>query len=631
MALLGGTLLASVVIPALQTRRILGLLSEITGVIEPARVLSTRLESGLALEYSTLQGYALSGDTTLLRRYETMAQEEARNLASLERLATRLGPSALEQAAHVRTRITRWHALNSGLFGGGLTRAQFADAARAQRALRDSIIGEIDRMPSELASEAAARAALVRDHEWRSLIANAALVVIALGAMIAVVALSLREQRLSAEAHHRATYEIALRETGEALAGAFTVEDVAAQIARSALDATRASGVYVEHVESNPDGSLMLVVRGTSGRGGPAAGTTLGYSGSYAEQAIVAGAPILVSDLTAADRPDADRLGATGVATTMVLPLGQTSAPVGALFIVGADPNRFHIEAAWARTFSHLATLAYEKVRLIDEAREGRLALERLMRSRQRLMRGFSHDVKNPLGAADGYADLLNAGIYGDVTTKQSETIVRIRSSIRRALDLIDDLHELARAETGNIALRRQVIDPGAMALAAADEYRGAAEAGGLPLTVDLGVELPQIETDGGRVRQILGNLLSNAIKYTEAGCIVLRVRERRMDGIDANHDWVEFEVIDTGLGIDADKKELIFEEFSRLGGNDKAGAGLGLAISRRLAEALGGQITVESELGHGSTFTLRIPVRPPETRGLLPNTEALRAELVRS
>ena len=783
IALLGGTLLASVLIPAFETRRILRLLSEITDVIEPARVLSTRLESGLALEYSTLQGYALSGDTALLGRYRTMSAEEARNLALLERLAVRLGPSALERAGMVRERVTRWQTLNGALFSGGLTRAQFADASESQRALRDSIIGEIDLMPSELASEAAARAREVRDHEWSGLLANAALVIVAMVAMLAVAALSVRERKLSAvlerrvteesglremaralsaavkiqdamhrilegalattgafgayielapshtstiqgaavirgspplsacasregslteeatvrrgsatvneidqierrlpaelrleatvstglvaplvsggetigvlallreetgapfgpeqrrqmnlladlaaavlrrlqversalvEAQHRTTYEIALRETGERLAGAFTMDDVAAQMARSALDATRATGVWVENVERDSAGSLVVVVRGAVGRGVPATGAALAYAGSYAEQAIALGIPILVSDLKAANHPETEWFVNTDVGATSVLPLGQVSAPVGALFIVGADPDRFHIEATWARTFSHLATLAYEKVRLIDEAREGRLALERLMRSRQRLMRGFSHDVKNPLGAADGYADLLGAGIYGSVTSKQSESIQRIRHSIRRALDLIDDLHELARAETGNIALRRQVVDPGEIALTSADEYRGAAEAAGLPLTVDLPAELPRVETDGGRVGQILGNLLSNAIKYTSAGSIVVRVREAPAD--DASHGWVEFDVIDTGLGIDAGKRELIFEEFSRVSGTDRAGAGLGLAISKRLAEALGGQITVESEFGHGSTFTLRIPVRPPET-----------------
>src|SRR6185437_6675142 len=103
------------------------------------------------------------------------------------------------------------------------------------------------------------------------------------------------------------------------------------------------------------------------------------------------------------------------------LPIGQPEAPKGALFIVGAARGHFHSDSMWAHTFAHLAALAYEKVRLLDEARDARLKLERAMSSRQRLMRGFSHDVKNPLGAADGYAGLLTAGIYGPLSEEQRE------------------------------------------------------------------------------------------------------------------------------------------------------------------------------------------------------------------
>ena len=105
--LLVTTLVASVLIPALETRRIMGLLREITEVIEPARILSWQLETGLATEYSALQGYALSDDTVLLRRYRMMAGDETSRLAALERLAPRLGPEAVGRTADVRRRITR--------------------------------------------------------------------------------------------------------------------------------------------------------------------------------------------------------------------------------------------------------------------------------------------------------------------------------------------------------------------------------------------------------------------------------------------------------------------------------------------------------------------------------------------
>ena len=123
---------------------------------------------------------------------------------------------------------------------------------------------------------------------------------------------------------------------------------------------------------------------------------------------------------------------------------------------------------------------------------------------------------------------------------------------------MIDDLHELARAETGNVALRRQPVDLGDLVRAIGDEYWGAANASGLSLTVDVPEDSPTVETDGARVRQIVGNLLSNAIKYTKAGSVVLRMREYPAEIVGGARGWVHFDVIDTGLGIPADKRDII-------------------------------------------------------------------------
>jgi signal transduction histidine kinase len=388
------------------------------------------------------------------------------------------------------------------------------------------------------------------------------------------------------------------------------VEEVTQEIARSAVEATHAYGAFVETIASNPDGSTQLIVRGASGTGVPQPGSTRQYEGSFTESVIAGEATAVVTDLATAYAANAVVIPPGEREKTIVLPIRPSYGPVGALFILGARPAQLaDDDMGWANTITHLAALAYEKVHLLDEAHERRAALERLMKSRQRLLRGFSHDVKNPLGAADGYADLLSAGIYGELTDQQSESVLRIRRSIRRALDLIDDLHELARTETGNIELHRELVDLGELARSSADEYRGAAFTAGLPLTVDIGDDIPLVETDSARIRQIVGNLLSNAIKYTETGAVSLHVRRSRPTTHPPASAAVDIQVTDTGIGIAPDKQAVIFEEFSRLGVTDKPGAGLGLAISERLAEILGGGITVSSEVGSGSTFTLRIPV----------------------
>ncbi len=121
------------------------------------------------------------------------------------------------------------------------------------------------------------------------------------------------------------------------------------------------------------------------------------------------------------------------------------------------------------------------------------------------------------------------------------------------------------------------------------------------------------VETNGARVGQIVSNLLSNAIKYTESGAVTLRALCRPEGPLGTIGDWVLIEVIDTGVGIPANQHDVIFEEFSRIGKSNKPGAGLGLAISRILAQALGGHIAVVSDVGYGSTFTLWLPVHKTE------------------
>jgi signal transduction histidine kinase len=292
----------------------------------------------------------------------------------------------------------------------------------------------------------------------------------------------------------------------------------------------------------------------------------------------------------------------------MLIPLGTSESRIGALVVFGSSRARFHRDdLAWASLFAHLASFAYEKVRLLDEARGGQVRLQRVIESRGRLMRGFSHDVKNPLGAADGYAALLQDGIYGAVTEEQLTSVTRIRGAIQRALSLIGDLHELARAETGHLSVSREPADIATLVVATGDEYRAAAAAKHLDFVVDVPASLPRVDTDPSRVRQIVGNLVSNAIKYTDRGMVTLRAYFENVDSVNAG-PHLHIEVQDTGPGIPADKQRLIFDEFARLADGSRAGAGLGLAISRHVADALGCRLEVESVEGEGATFRLCFP-----------------------
>jgi signal transduction histidine kinase len=238
------------------------------------------------------------------------------------------------------------------------------------------------------------------------------------------------------------------------------------------------------------------------------------------------------------------------------------------------------------------------------EAERRRIESEQIHESRARLMRGFTHDVKNPLGAAVGYLDLIEHGSIDPM-----HGVKNARRTLKAALALIEELLTLARAESGDITIRRAPLDLREVARAAVDDARPLALSKGLALAVEAPAVLPPLESDEVRIRQVLDNLVSNAIKYTRSGGVTVRVNpctDGRLPGADS---CVRVDVCDTGPGLSPDEQERAFQEFQRL---DSAagisGSGLGLPISRRIAAALSGEVVVASQVGTGSTFSLLLP-----------------------
>lgn len=249
---------------------------------------------------------------------------------------------------------------------------------------------------------------------------------------------------------------------------------------------------------------------------------------------------------------------------------------------------------------------------LMDREQESRRNLEAVMESRSRLMRGFTHDVRNPLGAADGFLALLEDGIFGPLDEKPLETVRRTRRIIGNAVRLISDLLDLARAETKEIEINSEPVDVGAAVREATEEFRPQASAKGLALSCEVASDLPVIASDEDRIRQIVGNLLSNSIKYTRGGRVDVQVNRHPREAAGAHRLAVYIHVSDTGNGIEESKRHIVFQEFARLDSEGIEGVGLGLAISQRIANALGGNITLASEVGVGSTFTLGLPESAP-------------------
>jgi CheY-like chemotaxis protein len=244
----------------------------------------------------------------------------------------------------------------------------------------------------------------------------------------------------------------------------------------------------------------------------------------------------------------------------------------------------------------HSATLA--------ELQRAKATAEAANEAKTRYLVAVSHEIRSPLNVIYGYAQLLER----DDTLSGAEVGTIIRRSAEHVTNLVEGLLEISRIESGVLTIRSDLIDVRALLDHVVDMFRAQAAAKGLALTLDVVDPLPaQGKADEKRLRQILINLVSNAVKYTQAGSVALKVRYRSQ--------VLDIEVRDTGIGIAAKDIDRVFEPFERGGtleAQSQPGIGLGLAITRVLANVLGGDVTVTSTPGIGSSFRFRVMLPAP-------------------
>jgi signal transduction histidine kinase len=249
---------------------------------------------------------------------------------------------------------------------------------------------------------------------------------------------------------------------------------------------------------------------------------------------------------------------------------------------------------------------------LAAQAEESRRALVIASEQRVMLMRGLTHDLKNGLGAASGFAMLLRDEISGPLTPRQRDQATRISHILEQTIVSVENALTIARAEAASLPVRRHREDISTLVLEAAADYVASAERAGLTLRAEYAADLPLVETDPSLVSNVIGDLLSNAIKYTPSGGQIWLRASSRYRGAAGQETgpWVVAEVRDTGPGVPAALREHVFDEFFRAPQTTSAarGQGIGLAMSRRVARLLGGELTLESEEGRGATFTLWLP-----------------------
>jgi signal transduction histidine kinase/PAS domain-containing protein len=315
--------------------------------------------------------------------------------------------------------------------------------------------------------------------------------------------------------------------------------------------------------------------------------------------------PVLVThasdaDITAmcSDEREVELVRRLGVASYLIVPLVARGRALGALKLVSAAHHRRFTsdDLAVATDLALRAALALDNARLYQHAQQANHA-------KSDLLAVISHDLRTPLNAIIGYSELLAMGIPDPLSEASVQHVERIGNSARHLLFLIDELSSFARLEAGGTQLNVQEV----VAQDVAREVSAVMQ----PLAVERDLEfrmlLPDqprtLHTDPDRLRQVLLNLIGNAVKYTERGGITFEVA--------AKNDGIEFRITDTGAGIAAEHLPHIFEPFWQADPAERSssrGTGLGLSIVHTLVELLGGCVTVQSEVGAGSTFTVQLP-----------------------
>lgn len=333
-------------------------------------------------------------------------------------------------------------------------------------------------------------------------------------------------------------------------------------------------------------------------------------AGSHpAFEVLRTGEPILIPDIpdtllekVAQDKEHLRILRQLGMHSGMVVPLKARGRTLGSLTCVVSESDRRYTEAdlATAQEFAHRAALAVDNARLFHRSQEAN-------RTKAEFLAVVSHELRTPLNAVTGYTELLRDGIPEPIPEKSLKYVERIGLSAQHLLHLIEEILSFTRLETDRESVRTKSVQPQGLVAELHAIIAPVAEEKHLRFVVDAPVELPRIETDPGKLRQILHNLLDNAIKFTNDGEVGLAVA--------LQNDQMVFRVWDTGLGIAPEDQADIFEPFRQLEQSHTrsvGGTGLGLTVTERLVRLLGGTLELESEVGRGTTFTVRLPAQGP-------------------
>ena len=338
--------------------------------------------------------------------------------------------------------------------------------------------------------------------------------------------------------------------------------------------------------------------------------------GTVQGRALLEGRVVQIPDVLADPEytfAEGQRLG--DYRTVLGVPMLREGIAIGVMSLNRSEVRPFtDKQIELVSTFADQAAIAIENVRLFDEIQDKSRELAQASQHKSQFLANMSHELRTPLNAIIGVSEMLRED--AEALKQDTEPLDRVLGAGRHLLALINDILDLSKIEAGRMELQ---LEPFALAPLIADVVKTIeplAARNANQVAVQCDAEIGTLHADQMRLRQALLNLMSNANKFTDQGSINIDARQEQEGG----RDWVSIAVTDTGIGMTAEQMNKLFQEFSQADASTTrkyGGTGLGLAISKRFCQMMGGDITVASEPGRGSTFTIRLPriVETPEAR----------------
>jgi len=409
----------------------------------------------------------------------------------------------------------------------------------------------------------------------------------------------------------------ALGEVGRAVSSSLDVETVLTTIVARAVELSGLDGGSIyEYDEAreefelrtslNTDDALVQAQREAPPRKG---------EGVVGRTAVTL-EPAQVPDITAEGAYESrlrETLLRSGVRAVLAVPLLREGHLIGSLAVIRNQPGDFAADVVQLlTTFATQSALAIQNARLFRQLEDKGRQIEVANRHKSEFLANMSHELRTPLNAIIGYSEMLEEDAAELDGGRLVPDIEKINAAGKHLLELINAVLDLSKIEAGKMELYLEDVDVARLVQDIAAVIKPLAEKNATRLEVACALDAGIMHADITKLRQSLFNLLSNACKFTQRGTVSLEVtREPGAAG-----DWLRFGVRDTGIGMTPEQMTRLFQEFSQADAATTrrfGGTGLGLALSRRLCRMMGGDVTVESEAGRGSTFAIRLPARVPE------------------